>query len=71
MLRSLILALMLCARIEAASLGRDYVAPDDVKTIAPEITAHRFVLTPEATLEDTDCVQIYQDIVSRINVPRD
>ena len=65
------LALMLCARIEAASLGRDYVAPDDVKTIAPEITAHRFVLTPEATLEDTDCVQIYQDIVSRINVPRD
>lgn len=65
------LALMLCARIEAASLGRDYVVPDDVKTIAPEITAHRFVLTPEATLEDTDCVQIYQDIVSRINVPRD
>lgn len=65
------LALMLCARIEAAGQGRDYVVPDDVKTIAPEITAHRFVLTPEATLEDTDCVQIYQDIVSRIKVPRD
>ncbi|RKZ68555.1 MAG: hypothetical protein DRQ44_04235 [Gammaproteobacteria bacterium] len=65
------LALMLCARIEAASQGRDYVVPDDVKKIAPEITAHRFVLTPEATLEDTDCVQIYLDIVSRITVPRD
>lgn len=65
------LALMLCARIEAASQGRDYVVPDDVKVIAPRITAHRFVLTPEATLEDTDCVQIYQDIVSRIKVPRD
>jgi len=65
------LALMRCARVEAASQGRDYVVPDDVKKIAPQTTAHRFVLTPEATLDDIDCEQVYQDIVARIEVPRD
>jgi len=65
------LALMRCARVEAACQDRDYVTPDDVKRIAPEITAHRFVLTPEATLEDIDCMQIYHEIVERIAVPRD
>ncbi|VAW52392.1 FIG022979: MoxR-like ATPases [hydrothermal vent metagenome] len=65
------LALMRCARIEAAVQGRDYVVPDDVKIIAPEITAHRLILTPEATLEDIDCTHIYKDIVARIEVPRD
>jgi MoxR-like ATPase len=65
------LALMRCARVEAACKGRDYVVPDDVKDIAPNITAHRLVLTPEASLEGIDCVQVYHDIASRVAAPRD
>ena len=65
------LALMRCARVEAACMGRDYVVPDDVKTIAPATVAHRLVLTPEASLENTDCVQIYHDIAARVSIPRD
>lgn len=65
------LALMRCARVEAACRGRDYVVPDDVKDIAPNITAHRLVLTPEASLEGIDCVQIYNDIAARVPTPRD
>jgi MoxR-like ATPase len=65
------LALMRCARVEAAFRGRDYVVPDDVKDIAPNITAHRLVPTPEASLEGIDCVQIYKDIAVRVPTPRD
>ena len=65
------LALMRCARVEAACRSRDYVVPDDVKDIAPSITAHRFVLTPEAALEGIDCVQVYSDIAARVPAPRD
>jgi MoxR-like ATPase len=65
------LALMRCARVEAACRGRDYVVPDDVKGIAADITAHRLVLTPEASLEGVDCVQVYNDIAARVPAPRD
>ena len=65
------LALMRCARVEAACRGRDYVLPDDVKDIAPNITAHRLVLTPEASLEGVNCVQVYDDIASRVPTPRE
>ena len=65
------LALMRCARVEAACHGRDYVVPDDVKGIAPDITAHRLVLTPEASLEGIDCVEVYNDIAARVPAPRD
>jgi MoxR-like ATPase len=65
------LALMRCARVEAACQGRDYVVPDDVKGIAQHITAHRLVLTPEASLEGIDCVQVYNDIAARVPAPRD
>ena len=65
------LALMRCARVEAACQGRDYVVPDDVKGIATHITAHRLVLTPEASLEGIDCVQVYNDIAARVPAPRD
>jgi MoxR-like ATPase len=65
------LALMRCARVQAACEGRDYVVPDDVKGIAPDITAHRLVLTPEASLEGIDCIQVYNDIAARVPTPRD
>lgn len=65
------LALMRCARVEAACKGREYVIPDDVKDIAPDITAHRLVLTPEASLEGVDCVQVYNDIAARVPAPRE
>ena len=36
-----------------------------------DITAHRLVLTPEASLEGVDCVQVYNDIAARVPAPRD
>jgi len=46
-----VLALVRCARIEAALRGGDYVIPDDVKKSAGWVLPHRIVLTPEAELD--------------------
>lgn len=43
------LALTRCARIWAASDGRGYVVPDDVKDLAIAVLSHRIKLTAEAT----------------------
>ena len=42
------LGLLRVARVRAASLGRDYVTPDDVKHLARPVLAHRMVASPEA-----------------------
>ncbi|KQR64648.1 MoxR family ATPase [Frigoribacterium sp. Leaf172] len=45
------LALVRCAKTYAASLGRHYVVPDDVKALAGPVLAHRIVLDPEAEFD--------------------
>jgi MoxR-like ATPase len=42
------LALVRCAQARAIVRGRDYVVPDDVKTLAPFVLGHRLVLEREA-----------------------
>jgi MoxR-like ATPase len=45
------LALVRSAKTYAASLGRHYVIPDDVKSLAEPVLAHRLVLDPEAEFD--------------------
>ena len=45
------LALVRCARIEAALRGGEFVIPDDVKKSAAWVLPHRLVLSPEAELD--------------------
>jgi MoxR-like ATPase len=40
-----VLALVRCAQAVAASEGRDFVLPDDVKSLAPSVIGHRLVPT--------------------------
>ncbi|MEE1619999.1 MoxR family ATPase [Zafaria sp. Z1313] len=42
------LAMVRAAKVWAASAGRNYVLPDDVKELAPFVWTHRFVMDPEA-----------------------
>src|SRR4030095_5232603 len=41
------LAVLKLARCKAALSGRDFVTPDDVKTVAVPALAHRLMLKPE------------------------
>ena len=46
------LALMLSARAMAVIAGRDFVLPEDVKTVAPAVLAHRISVKPELWMTD-------------------
>jgi len=64
------LALVRCARVEAGLNGRDFVTPDDVRTVLEPVMAHRLVLSPEAELEGVSAAALCEQIISGIDVPR-
>jgi len=45
------IALLAVSRALAATRGRDYVIPDDVKAIAPDVLNHRLIIAPESEIE--------------------
>jgi MoxR-like ATPase len=57
------------ARSRAASLGRDYVMPDDVKALAPAVLEHRISLRPEAQMRGENVAEVIADLMSRTTVP--
>ncbi len=64
------LALLRAARVAAGLRGSAFVAPDDVKEVAPWTVAHRLMLTPEASLEGISDVQVVRSLLERTPVPR-
>jgi MoxR-like ATPase len=63
------LALMKTAKARAAILGRDYVTPDDIKTLAVPILNHRLGLKAEAELEGLTTAAVINRIITEVNVP--
>jgi MoxR-like ATPase len=63
------LALMRASRVRAASQGRDDVLPDDVKSLAMPVLAHRMILTADALLREEEVDQVTQRIIDRVKVP--
>jgi MoxR-like ATPase len=59
------LALLKAAQAFAALRGRDYVIPEDVKTLVPLTLAHRLILKPEAELRGHTALTILEDILER------
>jgi MoxR-like ATPase len=63
------IALFRTAQALAAVGGRDFVLPDDVKTMAQPVLAHRLILRPESRLRKRTAVAVVQDLVSDARVP--
>ncbi|KRA37565.1 MULTISPECIES: AAA family ATPase [unclassified Nocardioides] len=63
------LALMRASRAWAASYGRNYVVPDDVKTLAVPVLAHRMVLDPEEDFRGTTSEDVVRRVLERVSVP--
>ncbi|MFC7042476.1 AAA family ATPase [Halonotius sp. GCM10025705] len=57
------------ARARAVIRGRDYVTPDDIKTIALPVMTHRLVLTSEAAIQDVDAATIVAEVLESVPVP--
>jgi len=63
------LALYRSAQALALLQGRDYVLPDDVKTLSVPALAHRLILEPSARMEGKASKQIVEETLASIPVP--
>jgi MoxR-like ATPase len=63
------IALLRVSKARALLEGRDYVAPEDVKAVAPAVLAHRLIIAPEARSSGLDAIAIVRDVVERTPVP--
>ncbi|MDZ4816673.1 MAG: MoxR family ATPase [Verrucomicrobiota bacterium] len=63
-------SLLLASRAYAALAGRDFVTPDDVKTMAIPVLEHRIVIRPEFEIEGVSIEEIIRRILESIPVPR-
>ena len=55
----------------AAAGGRPFVTAQDVKTVAPNVLAHRMILRPEAQLQGHIPEALLDSILSAVPVPQD
>jgi MoxR-like ATPase len=62
-------ALLKTARAAALLEQRDYVIPDDVKSLAPAVLRHRIRLAPELELEGVTPDQALKAILEKVEVP--
>ena len=63
-------ALLLSSRAFATVNGRDFVTPDDIKTMANPVLEHRLILRPEYEIEGLTVKEVIENILKEIAVPR-
>ena len=63
-------ALLECAKAHAALSGRDFVSPEDVKTVALPVLRHRMLLRAESEMEGLRTDDIVRGLLNEIEVPR-
>ena len=58
------------AAAQAALAGRDYVVPDDVQALAPDLLRHRLLLSPSAEIDGRSVEAIVADIIASVEAPK-
>lgn len=61
------IALFKASQAKAAINGRDYILPEDVKSMAPFILNHRIIIRGDDRLEDA--IKVIEGIVDSVKVP--
>jgi len=64
------LALMRLSQARAAMAGRDFVLPDDVKSVAVPALAHRLILKPDPWIKGVKTHVIVEKVLSTVPVPK-
>ena len=64
------LALLKASRARAALAGRDFVTPDDVKTVALPALAHRLLLKPDPWIRGVRTTSVVTDVLAQVPVPK-
>ena len=63
------LSLQRASRAHAASFGRAFVIPDDVKRVFASVLEHRVLLSPDAALRGTSTADVVRAILGSVPVP--
>jgi len=63
------IALERCARARAWLAGRDYVTPEDIRAIAPDVLRHRVLPSYEATAEGWDGERLAAALLDKVPLP--
>ena len=63
------LQLVRTARAQAALSGRAFVVPDDVRSVAVPVLAHRLLLAPEAQAGRRSTAELVHTLLARLPVP--
>ncbi len=63
------LTLYRAGQARAALYARDFVLPDDVKTIAPAVLAHRLIMSPSARLRNVAPEDVVAAVLEAVPVP--
>jgi MoxR-like ATPase len=64
------LALLRAGRALAAADGRGFLVPEDVRSLAVPVLAHRLILTPEAEVRGLIAAQVVERVLADEAVPR-
>lgn len=64
------LAILKTSKVAALLAERDFVIPDDIQFVTPHVLNHRLILTPVAEMEDATPLDIIDDILKSVEVPR-
>lgn len=64
------LALVRAARAQAVLSGRDFVTPDDIRSIAKPALRHRIALAPELQIEGQTPDQVLEALLAKVEAPR-
>lgn len=62
-------AILSSAKAYALLQERDFVTPDDIKTVAPFVMHHRLLLTAEAEMQGYTPLQVAQRLIDKVEVP--
>ncbi len=63
------LALAFTARARALIQDRDFVLPDDVRTLAPDVLTHRIAFTHRLAVEKVRADTLVSDMIARVPAP--
>ena len=63
------LGLFRAGRALALVEDRDFVLPDDIKALAPAVTAHRIILSPSARMRGLSALDVVAELLEEVPVP--
>ncbi len=63
-------AMLNASKAYALLQGRQFVTPDDIKTVTPSILHHRIILTAEAEMEGHTPMKVTQRLIDKVEVPK-